>query len=152
MKKLRPDYYGSSGMLSVGFLTAVAGVFLFVATSDARAGELPSPPKWLPFEMKAINLYELGISRESSDMAGAVKTLQQARQDSTDAIVNGGGGNPAVLHNDSLIGEALMMAKLDAARTPEKPENQQTTQTQKTGANHPVKPVVVYAKSSIRIH
>ena len=135
-------------ILSAGFLAAVVGTFLFVSVPAIHAGGLPNPPKWVPFELKAINLYELGINQESSDMASALKTLQQARQDSTDAIVNGGGSNPAVLHNDYIIGRALMMARMHATTTR---ENKPATQTQKTGSSHPVKPVVHYAKTSIRI-
>jgi len=148
MKKLRPNFCGLKGMVSSGFLTLVAVIFLFASASASHAQGAPSPPKWVPFELKAINLYELGINQESSDMASALKTLQQARQDSTDAIVNGGGSNPAVLHNDYIIGRALMMARMHATTTR---ENKPATQTQKTGSSHPVKPVVHYAKTSIRI-
>jgi hypothetical protein len=62
---------------SAGLLTAVAGIFLSLPAPAVHAGDLPSPPKWVPFEMKAINLYETGINQESSDMGAAVKTLQQ---------------------------------------------------------------------------
>jgi hypothetical protein len=91
--------------------------------------------------MKAISLYELGISQESSDPQGAVTTLQEARHDSTEAIANGGGGNAAVVHNDLLIAQALSTALEDQSRSPETkqaPEKQKNSRITlvRAGSSH----------------
>ena len=117
MKRLFPNSQRSKRMVCVGFLVSVAGIFL--SPPFAQAGGVPGLPGWIPLEMEAINLYLAGMNQESSDPQDAVKTLRQARLDSTAAMANGGGANWAVMHNDSLIGQALILAETDAARTPQ---------------------------------
>jgi len=74
-------------------------------------------------------------------MQSAVKTLGQARQESTTAIVKGGGTNPDVLHNDMVIGAALLKAMAEEAKTP---ENTQTTQKPKSNGKNPVRPIAYH--------
>ena len=141
--------------VSVGFLTVVAGFFLSVRALPVHAGNVQGPPPWVPFELKATNLYEVGINEKSSDRRGAVKTLPQARLGSAAAITNGGGANAALLHNArhtspgyptfakagtwgalamyvNVIGQALMDAQRDAAITP---KNKSATATPTSGGN-----------------
>lgn len=136
MKSLRLNFQRAKRVVFAGFLTAVFGIFLS-APSAIYAGEASGPPAWYPFEREAINLYLAGVNQESSDPAGAVKTLLAARQNSSAAIRNGGGGNTAVLHNDQLIARALMTAQAGAVGTS---ENNQVTQSQQGSGNNQVKP------------
>jgi len=69
--------------------------------------------------MNAIMLCRRGMNQETSDPQAAIKTLRQAREASTAATSHGGGGNPAVIHNDAVIAHALLIAMADAAKTPE---------------------------------
>jgi hypothetical protein len=131
MKRLRPNFQRSNRLVSVGFLIAIAGIFLALTV---HAGTVPAPPPWIPFELKAISLYGAGLSQESSDPQGAVNTLRQAREESTAAITNGGGSNPAVMHNDLLIGQALMLAQADASRPPENTNAAPSQNSQKSGS------------------
>ena len=153
MKSLLPNFWRPKHIVSAGFLAAVAGFFLSLPISPAYAGDIPAPPAWYPFEMEAISLYRYGVDQENSSPAGAVKTLLQARKYSTMAISKGGGGNTAVLHNDELIARALMTAQVDAAR---KPENNETTETQKSSGqnsrgNNVVKPVAYHAQTHVKV-
>ena len=148
-------------MVLLGFLTVVAGVFLFVPapTPAADAGKAQAPPPWVPFEMNAIMLYRTGVSQENSDPQGALKTLRQAREESTAAISHGGGGNPAVEHNDALIGHALAMALTDAAKTSEKDTAPATAtntatanQNQKAGnSNNPARSASSHFHVSVKV-
>ena len=116
---------------------ALVSISLSLAAPAVRAGMVQRPPSWIPFEMDAINLCRSGMNQESSDPQGALKTLQQARQDSTAAIANGGGANWAVQHNDYVIGQAIMMAQRDATKNPgtqQAAENQ--TQSQKSSSSN----------------
>ena len=141
MKTLRPGFQRSKRIVSAVFLTAVAGIL----TSTVHAGVVSAPPAWIHFELDAISLYGTGLNQESSNPQGAVKTLRQAREDSTKAITNGGGANPAVLHNDWLIGQALMLAQADAVKTPENQNHnaapdQANQKNQKSGGKNPARP------------
>ena len=75
------------------------------------------------------------MSQESSNPQAAVQTLRQAREESTAAMTNGGGSNPAVLHNDWLIGEALMLAQADASRPMANTNATPNQDSQKSGSN-----------------
>lgn len=117
------------------FLTGAAGVFLAPAV---HAGGISGPPQWYPFEMNAINLYRVGINQESSGPQGALTTLRQARQDSTEAIAHGGGTDPAVSHNDQLIAQALMAAqtRAGAAKTSDTVQAAQKLKSSKAVGKH----------------
>ncbi len=135
MKKLRQNFQRSR-LISAGFLASVAGILLSAPAPAVHAGQIPSPPRWIRFELDAISLYNAGIHQEISNPQAAATTLRLARQNSTAAIANGGGANWAVLRNDQLIAQALMLAASDAARTPENKQaadNQTQTQTQRSG-------------------
>jgi hypothetical protein len=93
--------------------------------------------------MDAFNLYQSGINQESSDPAGALKTLLQAQQDSRAAILHGG-GNSLVLHNDWVISHAVTTARMDASKTP---GNNQSTTKPNTVAGNPVKTVGYHAQT-----
>lgn len=153
MKRSHQDFRRLKQTVSAGFLTAVAAAFLSVPISHIHAGEVPGPPAWYPSEMEAINLYLNGVNQESSDPSGAAKTLLQARQASSAAIREGGGGNTAVLHNDALIARALITAQADAARTPVNngaTENQ-TSSGQNTHRNNLVRPVGYHLQTTIKV-
>jgi hypothetical protein len=94
--------------------------------------------------MEAICLYRAGLNQEISNPQAALKTLEQARQDSFAAITSGGGANWAVQHNDQLIGQALMIAEMNKApATESQPQqaaanqngSQNRSQSRRSGAN-----------------
>jgi hypothetical protein len=134
-------------MISAGFFTTVVGFFLSVPTPAFSSGTVQNPamPAWYPYEMAAANLYMSGIYQESSDPEAALKTLRKAREDSTAAIVNGGGSNPIVMHNDSLIAQAL--TALQAG----KPENKEAPVNSTNDSNNSVKPDGSYVRA-IGVH
>jgi len=147
MKSSCLNFQRSNRILSVGFLMAIAGLFLVPAL---HAGQSQSPPAWIPYEREAISLYLLGMSQESSDPQVALKTLEKARQESFAAIVNGGGANAGVLHNDQIIGQALILAEENAAKAPQnniqpaameiQGQNQNHSQKQKSSGNKAARP------------
>lgn len=136
MISLRPNFRQLKQIVRAGSLAAVAAIFLSLPSPALFAGGIPNIPAWYRVEMDAISLYQSGINQESSDPAGAVKALRQARQDSTAAITEGGGNNPAVLHNDALIGKALMTAEALAAGVL---ENNPAAEQQKNNGNNQAK-------------
>ena len=133
MKGLRSHLQRSGRTIPFRFLVAVVVVFLFVPAPAVHAGNVKGPPPWVPFELKAINLLEVGLRQENFDPQGAVNTLRQARLESTGAMTNGGGANAVVLHNDYVIAEALAYAQSGAASTA---ENNKAPQNQTNGRNN----------------
>lgn len=137
MKNLHPDFQWSRRLVSAGFLTITAVVLLSLWAPTVRAGEPMSLPTWYPSEINAINLYQNGISQESSDPQAALKTLLQAQADSHKAIVAGGGVNSIVLHNDALIGRAVATAQMDASKPS---DTKVATEKPKNSGSKPSKP------------
>lgn len=143
MKSLHPNFQRSKWMISGGFLIAIVGILL----PSVCAGQASAPvmPAWYPFEIAAVNLYESGISQESSNPQGALKTLQLALQYSRTAIRDGGGANQLVMHNDSLIARAFSAAQADASRTV---DNSEATQKPNNSGNNSARPVSHYIQTT----
>ncbi len=137
MKRLCANFQRSRPIFSVGLLAAVTSLFLSLPAAALHAGQVLGPPGWFPLEIDAINLYESGIYQMKSNRQGAQITLRQARKDSVAAIADGGGANPAVLHNDWLISQALLAAQVNAVETP---QDNNTAPDQASGGNNPARP------------